>query len=116
MRSHEEIKNNKALGLTTCLINAYQGYITLASGKKGTVMAGRNEDGWEHVSICLYREKKPTWEDMCEVKDIFWDDEEQVVQIHPRKSQYVNITEAFHLWRPANGDWEIMNDSERVKE
>ena len=53
---------------------------------------------------------------MCEVKDIFWDDEEEVVQIHPRKSQYVNITEAFHLWRPANGDWEIMNDSERVKE
>lgn len=116
MRSHEEIKNNKALGLTTCLINAYQGYITLSNGKKGTIMAGRNEDGWEHVSICLYMGKKPTWEDMCEVKGIFWDDEEQVVQIHPRKSQYVNIAEVFHLWRPANGDWEIMNDEEGVTE
>lgn len=116
MRAHEEIKNNKALGLITCHINTYFGYIVLSNGKKGTIIAGRNEDGWEHVSICLYMGKNPTWEDMCEVKNIFWDDEEQVVQIHPKKSQYVNITESFHLWRPANGDWEIMNDAERMAE
>lgn len=52
----------------------------------------------------MYR-RTPTWAEMCEVKDIFWSEEEMVVQIHPKKSQYVNMTEALHLWRPKDGDW-----------
>lgn len=31
------------------------------------------------------------------------------VQMHPRKSQYVNMVEALHLWRPCDGDWGKMN-------
>lgn len=112
MRSNEEIMSDKRLLLLKPNPLTYQGYITLSNNKQGTVIASRNEDGWEHVSIRLFKTKLPTWADMCEVKDIFWEDEEQVVQIHPRKSQYVNIVEAFHLWRPADGDWKIMNESE----
>ena len=26
------------------------------------------------------------------------------------KSNYVNMTEALHLWRPVNGDWSVMNN------
>lgn len=33
----------------------------------------------------------------------------RVIQLHPKKSQYVNITDALHLWRPADGDWARMN-------
>ena len=65
----------------------------------------------QHVSIELYARRLPTWEEMCFVKDIFWDEEEEVVQIHPKKSHYVNLTEALHLWRPVNGDWSIMNEN-----
>jgi hypothetical protein len=38
---------------------------------------------------------------MCWVKSLFWDDEEVVVQYHPRKSQYVSYHPfCLHLWRP----------------
>lgn len=67
---------------------------------RGTVVFGFNEGGWEHVSVSPYRGKLPTWDDMCEIKDIFWDDEEEVIQIHPKKSKYVNIKDnCLHLWR-----------------
>ena len=38
---------------------------------------------------------------MCVLKDIFFDDEEEVYQIHPKKSEYVNQQEnCLHLWKP----------------
>lgn len=86
------------------------GKLRLSSGVECSFVAGWNEDGWEHVSVELYARRLPTWNEMCEVKDIFWDEEEEVVQIHPQKSNYVNMTEALHLWRPANGDWSVMNN------
>lgn len=57
-------------------------------------------EGWEHVSVSLpYR--SPTWEEMCKVKDLFWDDEDCVIQYHPPKSEYVNNHPfCLHLWRP----------------
>jgi len=67
---------------------------------RGTVVFGFDEDGWEHVSVSPYKGKLPTWNDMCEIKDIFWNDEEVVIQIHPKKSEYVNImNNCLHLWR-----------------
>jgi hypothetical protein len=37
---------------------------------------------------------------MCFVKDLFWDEEECVVQFHPPKSKYVNHhTRCLHLWK-----------------
>ena len=41
--------------------------------------------GWEHVSVS-YKNRVPTWDEMCKVKDMFWNDEECVVQYHPPKS------------------------------
>lgn len=85
------------------------GLLELPTGVRASVIAGNNEDGWEHVSIELYARRLPTLEEMCYVKDLFWDDEEEVVQIHPKKSEYVDMTEALHLWRPIGGDWRMMN-------
>lgn len=57
--------------------------------------------GWEHVSVSLNVKRTPDWEEMCFVKEQFWDDHECVVQFHPPKSQYVNIHQyCLHLWRP----------------
>jgi len=60
--------------------------------------------GWEHVSIHAYEGKKtrtPTWAEMCYVKDLFWDGEDVVMQLHPKKSEYVNNhPDVLHLWRP----------------
>ena len=41
-------------------------------------------EGWEHVTV-NYKKRMPTWEEMCKVKEMFWNDEETVVQFHPKK-------------------------------
>lgn len=60
--------------------------------------------GWEHVSVSIPGKKRcPTWEEMCEIKNLFWDAEEIVVQYHPKRSQYVNCHPyVLHLWKPTN--------------
>lgn len=73
-------------------------------GWKGTVI-WTYTDGWEHVSVAPYAERViPSWNDMCRIKDIFWKEDEAVVQYHPAKSDYVNIKDnCLHLWRPTDG-------------
>lgn len=57
---------------------------------------------WEHVSVSLPN-RCPTWEEMCWVKSLFWDDEEPVMQLHPPRSQWVNNhAYCLHLWRPCD--------------
>lgn len=54
---------------------------------------------WEHVSVSKKYEC-PTWSEMCRVKELFWDDEDTVVQIHVPKSRHINIHPyCLHLWR-----------------
>lgn len=61
---------------------------------------------WEHVSVHAYRyqgaqTRTPTWGEMCYVKRLCWDDDDVVMQLHPRKSEYVNNhPNVLHLWRP----------------
>lgn len=55
--------------------------------------------GWEHVSISLNR--IPNWGEMCFIKDLFWDEEDCIVQYHPPKSEYINNhPNVLHLWKP----------------
>jgi hypothetical protein len=69
--------------------------------------------GWEHVSVSLPH-RCPTWEEMCYVKGLFWDDHEAVMQLHPPKSEYVNFhSTCLHLWRPTR-DRIPLPDSELV--
>lgn len=57
---------------------------------------------WDHVSISHAKEI-PSWEVMCKVKEMFFEDEEVVMQLHPKKSEYVNmVNTCLHLWRPQN--------------
>jgi hypothetical protein len=59
--------------------------------------------GWEHVSVSR-RDRCPTWEEMCQVNALFWDEEDCVVQYHPPRSEYVNNhPNCLHLWRPTEG-------------
>jgi len=65
--------------------------------------------GWEHVSVqavvrnrfVVKRSRVPSWREMCFVKAMFWDDEDVVMQLHSRRSEYVNAhPNVLHLWRP----------------
>jgi len=59
---------------------------------------------WEHVSVSLAKEgpaRCPSWPEMVFVKRLFWDDDETVLQFHPRVESYVNRhAGCLHLWRP----------------
>ena len=67
------------------------------------VMSSGIDDGtgWEHVSASC-RDRTPTWDEMCFVKNIFWDEHEMVVQYHPPRSEYVDFhPNCLHLWKSA---------------
>ena len=60
--------------------------------------------GWEHVSVSR-PDRCPTWDEMCLVKSIFWDDEDAVMQLHPPLSEWVNNHRyCLHLWRPVGAE------------
>ena len=58
---------------------------------------------WQHVSVSLPN-RCPTWNEMNYIKDLFWNDDETVVQIHPPKSEHVNNHKfCLHLWKHRDG-------------
>ena len=62
------------------------------------VISGCGE-GWDHVSVSL-KHRCPTWEEMCFIKDLFFEKDELVYQFHPPEKDYVNIGKTvLHLWR-----------------
>jgi hypothetical protein len=77
---------------------------------------GDDQVPWEHVSVSLKKITKgktydvgrcPTWEEMCKVKDLFWDGTDTVVQFHPPESEYVSQHHhCLHLWRKRNENFE----------
>lgn len=58
--------------------------------------------GWEHLSVS-FDDETPCWDFMEEMKEMFWEDEEEAFQLHPAKSNYINNHEhCLHVWRPLN--------------
>jgi hypothetical protein len=58
--------------------------------------------GWEHVSVSLgpTSKKCPSWDEMCQVRNLFWDDDVAVIQFHPPREMYVNRHQGcLHMWR-----------------
>lgn len=80
------------------------------------IVAKENE--WEHASVSVRNadgleqvERCPKWDEMKMVKEMFWNDEELVVQVHPKKSEYVNVHEhVLHLWRKDTKEFELVFD------
>ena len=71
---------------------------------------------WDHVSISITKKtgvpikRTCTWEEMCMIKDIFWDKEDTVIQIHPPEKEYVNKHEyVLHLWKMQGVDFPLPN-------
>lgn len=100
MKTLEEIKNCRKLIIQA--IGEDGGWaIGYLRGNRTPVMIMFSwGGGWDHVSVS-YKNHTCTWKEMCELKDIFFRDDECVVQYHPPKSEYVNNHPyCLHLWRP----------------
>lgn len=58
--------------------------------------------GFEHCSVSMPT-RCPSWEQMCAIKDAFWNDDEVCMQLHPAKKNYVNNHPyCLHIWKPIN--------------
>lgn len=56
--------------------------------------------GFEHCSVSMPT-RCPSWEQMCSIKDAFWNDDEVCMQLHPAKKNYVNNHPyCLHIWKP----------------
>jgi len=65
------------------------------------------ESKWEHVSVSL-KNRCPNWREMCFIKDLFWNEEEIVIQYHPPKSKYINNhPNVLHLWKQIGKEIEL---------
>ena len=99
MKDIDTIRANPRLNIAKVGEDGFSGEIGLP-GWRGSVICSTGA-GWEHVSVSPYHHRvTPSWSDMCKIKDIFWDDDEAVIQIHPPKADYVNnMPNCLHLWR-----------------
>ena len=99
MKTIAEIKQNPKLEIQKQTIDGVAGVLHMTGLRKCTFIASWG-GGWEHVSVCP-ENRCPDWDEMCKIKDMFWDDDEVVMQLHPAKSNYVNLMpNCLHLWRP----------------
>ena len=105
MKAITEIQNEEDLSILEIGIDGGAGHLKLGRGKSSpAVVIWSFGGGWDHVSVS-FSYRCPTWEEMCRVKDVFFHDEECVVQYHPPKSQYVNKHPyCLHLWRPIKAE------------
>lgn len=101
MKTNQDLKNTPNLLFRKVGEDGGIGELYRA-GKPYASVIWSNGGGWEHVSMAPYkRNHTPTWDEMCALKDMFFYDEETVLQYHPAKSEYVNnVPNCLHLWRP----------------
>lgn len=93
--------SNASYGMTGAIRIPHRGAMLHVIASAGT--GDPTASGWEHVSLHVDIHGKkytPGWDQMCFVKDLFWDEEETVIQFHPPHSRYVNNhPHVLHLWR-----------------
>ncbi len=59
------------------------------------------DEGWQHVSVSGLYNVMPSWDIMEIIKNKFFNDDEFVVEFHPKKEDYVNNKEnCLHMWSP----------------
>lgn len=68
-------------------------------GRKFLCLAS-NGGGWDHLSVSL-PDRCPTWEEMKEIKGLFFRQDEWAVEYHPPADDNISIHPfCLHLWRP----------------
>lgn len=99
MKSFEEIKQIVSLNINYIDNQCIKGIIHLPKWYGSIVIT--NSHGWDHVSVSPANPNKvPTWDEMCKIKSLFFNDDEAVIEIYPSKEDYVNLKgNCLHLWR-----------------
>lgn len=111
----ERVKNGESTSEIAETLNIKRKSINHALGERGRKLIQdentkwNGPDFWDHVSVSLPDNSRcPTWDEMCFIKNLFFRDDETVVQFHPKKSEYINNHPyTLHLWRPHAYDYSL---------
>lgn len=106
MKTLEALRSTPRLLITAAGIDGGTAAAFLASSKKEqTAMVVFSWGcGWDHVSVS-YPNRCPTWDEMCEIKSMFFLPDEVCVQYHPAENEYVNNhRHCLHIWHYQKGD------------
>ena len=102
MKTFDEIRNNRRFQSEVKGEDGGRGWLTIRGRIFRVVYS--NGGGWDHVSVSL-RNRCASWEEMFEIKDLFFLPEECCVEYHPAKRDYVNVHPyCLHIWRPQSAE------------
>ena len=102
MKGFSEIVKDKRVQKSEAGPDGFNGWLTI----RGQVFffVCSNGGGWDHVSVS-HRNRCPSWNEMCIVKDIFFRKDECCIQFHPSEDDYVNIhSNCLHIWKPQGAE------------
>lgn len=111
MKNIEDIKNTSGISIVSEGEDGMMGKVFPIEYKNGKVKIVNKENlvltfvfsfggGWEHLSVSTPT-RTPSWEEMQKMKEIFWNDDEVCMQLHPKKEDYVNNHPyCLHIWKP----------------
>ena len=102
MKKIEEIKKNGYLHIIKEGQDGFGGYFYDKKSRCNLNFIMSWGAGWEHCSVSIPT-RCPSWEQMCAIKELFWEDDEECMQLHPAKKDYINnMPYCLHIWRPIN--------------
>lgn len=105
MRSKEEIINDKRVlkvykNVDTENVKKLKLEVRSIKASDKCLVSITCMEGWEHLSVS-HKNKIPSWLCMQEMKEMFFKDDEECIQIHPKADNYINNNEyTLHIWRP----------------
>ena len=111
MKNIDDIKNTSGISIVSEGEDGMVGKVFPIEYKNGKVKIVNKENlvltfvfsfggGWEHLSVSTPT-RTPSWEEMQKMKEIFWNDDEVCMQLHPKKEDYVNNHPyCLHIWKP----------------
>ena len=81
MKPIDEILKNERITNERIGIDGFSSYIKFGGYTASLIVS--TGAGWEHASISPLRKVMPSWEDMCTLKDIIWNEDEEVIHELP---------------------------------
>ena len=102
MKNLDEILNNKALFEFETGDDGGSCWRQFHTNKFPACIIFSWGGGWDHVSMS-FRNRVPSWDEMCWLKDAFFNEDEVAIQYHPAKQEYINTHPyCLHIWRKQN--------------
>lgn len=103
MRSMAEIRKNPRIVIQENSVDWFRGIVHPKSSwgryTEAFVIASWG-CWWDHISVS-FSGRTPTWEEMAEIKEMFFMPDEVCVQYHPAENEYVNEHKhCLHIFRP----------------